>query len=140
MANFNPNDLCPCQSGKKYKKCCRPVHTGVLLPDPPALVRARYSAYALGLIDFLMQTTHPEGPHYNPRADRWRATLESFCLTNRFLGVQIVSAEGDRVLYRAELEHVVNGLLVYTEDCEFRQVNGRWKYFDGVINEQKDEA
>lgn len=30
--SFGPNQPCPCRSGKKYKKCCRPHKEGVLMP------------------------------------------------------------------------------------------------------------
>ena len=44
-----PFKSCPCGSGRSYAACCRPAHDGsVPPPTPEALMRARYSAFALG--------------------------------------------------------------------------------------------
>jgi SEC-C motif-containing protein len=54
--------LCPCDSGQPYADCCGPWHgglsEGVHAPTPEALMRSRYSAYVLGLIDYLLATWH----------------------------------------------------------------------------------
>ena len=47
---------CPCGSEKTYEDCCGPWHagfkTGVHAPTPEALMRSRYRAYVLGLIEY----------------------------------------------------------------------------------------
>jgi len=57
-----PTADCPCGSGQTYAACCQPWHDGlaqgVHAPTPEALMRSRYSAYALGLIDYLLATWH----------------------------------------------------------------------------------
>src|ERR1035437_9077691 len=54
---------CPCDSGQSYAACCGPWHSGLAVgahaPTPQALMRSRYSAYVLGLIDYLLATWHP---------------------------------------------------------------------------------
>ena len=54
---------CPCDSGQTYSDCCGPWHAGlaqgVHAPTPEVLMRSRYSAYGLGLIDYLLATWHP---------------------------------------------------------------------------------
>ena len=58
-----PTADCPCQSGHAYAACCGPWHegltTGVHAPTPEALMRSRYAAYGLGMIDYLLATWHP---------------------------------------------------------------------------------
>jgi len=50
---------CPCDSTVKYNDCCQPHHSGISLPlTAEALMRSRYSAYALKLVDYLVDTTH----------------------------------------------------------------------------------
>lgn len=51
---------CPCGSGKPYAACCGAIHDG-RRPAATAekLMRSRYSAFALGLTDYLVQTWHP---------------------------------------------------------------------------------
>ncbi|PZR52998.1 hypothetical protein DNL40_09725 [Xylanimonas oleitrophica] len=56
-----PDDArCPCLSGDAYGACCGPVHSG----DRPAvtaeaLMRSRYSAYAVGHEAWLRASWHP---------------------------------------------------------------------------------
>lgn len=50
---------CPCGSGRAYAACCGPLHEGAAAADAEALMRSRYSAYALGLGDYLLATWHP---------------------------------------------------------------------------------
>ena len=55
---------CPC--GRTTPKgqalsladCCGLYHSGQPAPDAESLMRSRYSAYALGLIDYLLATWH----------------------------------------------------------------------------------
>src|SRR5947208_1479091 len=63
-----PNEPCPCHSKKKYKKCCGPAHGGTPAPTPEALMRSRYSAYVLGLAEYVLDTTSKDSPH--ARTDR----------------------------------------------------------------------
>ena len=58
---------CPCHTDLPYADCCGPWHKGEdqgsFAPTPEALMRSRYSAYVLGLIDYLLATWHPStGP------------------------------------------------------------------------------
>ena len=52
---------CPCNPSAIYGKCCQPLHEG-LVPAASAepLMRSRYSAYVLGLRDYLLATWHPD--------------------------------------------------------------------------------
>lgn len=52
---------CPCGSGAAYEVCCSRYHAGplhLLAPTPEALMRSRYSAYVLGLRDYVLDTWH----------------------------------------------------------------------------------
>jgi len=128
---ISPNDPCPCYSGLKYKKCCRPWHGGTAAPTPEALMRSRYSAYALGKVDYIMATTHPDNPQF--RADRavWRAQIQQFSDRTRFVGLQILAAEGDIVTFHAILFEDESDIS-YTERSLFKQKDGRWLYVDAV--------
>jgi SEC-C motif-containing protein len=55
---------CPCGSGEPYATCCGPLHRGhvtglVTAPTAERLMRSRYSAFAVGEGDYLLQTWHP---------------------------------------------------------------------------------
>lgn len=128
---ISPNDACPCGSGLSYKKCCQILHKGGKAPSPEALMRSRYSAYALGLVDYVMNTTHPEGTQYNPDKAAWKRDIESFCQNTRFERLQIMGAAGDMVTFRASL-FANQRDVSFTEVSIFRQHNGRWKYYSGT--------
>jgi len=53
-----PADSCPCGRPLPYVACCRPWHEGAAAPDAEALMRSRYTAYVLGLADYLLATWH----------------------------------------------------------------------------------
>ncbi|MFN8192783.1 MAG: YchJ family metal-binding protein [Nocardioidaceae bacterium] len=51
---------CPCTSGTPYASCCgRLHHAGVAAPTAEALMRARYTAFAVRDAAFLYRTWHP---------------------------------------------------------------------------------
>lgn len=49
---------CPCGTGLLTGVCCRRYHGGESAPTPEALMRSRYSAFALNLYDYLLATWH----------------------------------------------------------------------------------
>lgn len=61
-------DPCPCgdttgegeKRRRSYKECCGRYHGGVKEPDASSLLRARYAAFAKGVIPYLVRTTHPQ--------------------------------------------------------------------------------
>ena len=63
MPTLPPHAPCPCGSERPYDACCGPWHiglvSGVHAPTPEALMRSRYSAYVVGLIDYLLATWQP---------------------------------------------------------------------------------
>ncbi|QDC24584.1 hypothetical protein FE374_08070 [Georgenia yuyongxinii] len=64
MADLNDDARCPCLSGETYGACCGRFHAGLAAggPYPPtaeALMRSRYSAFAVGDVAYLEATWHP---------------------------------------------------------------------------------
>jgi SEC-C motif-containing protein len=57
---MRPIDVCPCGSGTTFDRCCSALHRGERQADTAEqLMRARYSAYAVGDLDYVWQTWHP---------------------------------------------------------------------------------
>lgn len=52
--------LCYCNKNEPYTSCCQPLHEGTFAPTAEALMRSRYSAYVLGLEQYLLDTWHPD--------------------------------------------------------------------------------
>lgn len=54
--------ICPCQNLQanpvNYEKCCKPYHDGLIAKKAEALMRSRFSAYVLGLYEYLKKTWH----------------------------------------------------------------------------------
>ncbi len=109
---------CPCGSGQ-YTGCCGPRHDGTLpAPTAEALMRSRYSAYALGNGDYLAATQRAPFD-----ATRLNAGLV-------WVGLQIHEASTDVVEFTAQYL-AGDRLGVLRERSSFVQVNGRWIYTDG---------
>lgn len=126
---------CPCESGFAYVHCCAPYHAG-LQPafTALALMRSRYSAYALGLADYLMKTTHPENESYSPHVKAWRKELQAYCKQTKFTGLEILKDEP------GELESFVTfqaGFIqnkqkyLLQERSRFLKVETQWLYHSG---------
>lgn len=50
---------CPCNSTKKYSKCCEKAHKNIFsVTTSEELMRSRYSAFVLGNIKYLQQSHH----------------------------------------------------------------------------------
>ena len=61
-------DVCPCGSGFSIPKCCGQYHAGQLEPTAEAVLRARFTAYALGgpmAGAYIVNSTHPRSPDAN---------------------------------------------------------------------------
>src|SRR5258705_2522622 len=53
------NRICPCGSGAGFATCCDPVIKGERdSQTAEELMRARYTAFATGAIDFIVASTH----------------------------------------------------------------------------------
>lgn len=128
---------CPCGSGASYSACCGSLHGGVAARLPSALMRARYSAYAVGNVDFIIRTTHPLNPHYNRRKGHWRAELISWCKRiqcDRLEIVEIQESEDSKegyVTFRALLR--IDGKpYTQNERSYFLKTAAGWLYRDGT--------
>lgn len=57
---MDDSDRCPCLSGETYGACCGPLHRGArTAATAEALMRSRYSAFAVGDARYLLATWHP---------------------------------------------------------------------------------
>ena len=120
---------CPCNPSAAYATCCEPLHAGTMqAPSAEALMRSRYSAYVLGLRDYLLATWHP---------DTRPAELELDDTPGlRWLGLDVKrhadGGDGTAVVefvarYRAGDAPAKR----MHELSRFSRVDGRWMYVDG---------
>ncbi len=140
---------CPCESGRTYFECCGPFHAFIragaaaaVPPDaahseavhaatPEALMRSRYSAYVLGLIDYLLATWHPS-----------TTPGELELSPVKWLGLEVREHEqsGDAGVvefvarYRS-YDHAGGRAERLHEISRFVRSEGRWYYIDGQMVE-----
>lgn len=125
---------CPCQSGKEYSECCETYHKGQLPEKALALMRSRYSAYAMGNADYIIDTTHPDNSQYLQDRKLWKRQIEEFCNHTKFVGLEILEDQpGEKisfVTFLAKLKQ--NGEdASFTERSRFEKAGGRWLYHSG---------
>ncbi|WP_292654558.1 YchJ family metal-binding protein [Nitratifractor sp.] len=138
MKILSPNAPCPCGSGNKYKRCCRPYHQGKRAPDALTLMKSRYSAYAAGEADYILRTTHPLCPEYSKERKRWKAEVERFSRQTDFLRLDILEYQPGEaeafVLFRARFR---DGVLI--EKSRFLCVEGEWLYRSGEFLPEEEK-
>ncbi len=134
---LSPNAPCPCGSDRKLKRCCALFHRG--RPAPPhLLMRARYTAYATGNVDFLIRTTHPAGPQWREDTAAWKIELLEYCRATTFATLEVLGHELDEeagrahVTFRAELFEGT-APVGFTERSLFVREGGRWLYHSGEM-------
>jgi SEC-C motif-containing protein len=124
--------VCPCGSALAYADCCGRFHDGPLwlqAPNAEALMRSRYSAFVLGLRDYLLATWHPSS---RP------ADLEPDPPGMKWLGLEV----RQHTLQDAEhatVEFVARNKLAgraqrLHELSRFVYEAGRWYYLDGDVS------
>lgn len=122
---------CPCGSGTAYAGCCGRWHAGALhlqAPDAEALMRSRYSAFVLGLSDYLLDTWHPSTRPAEPI---------TFDAAQRWLGLEVRRHTLQDATH-ATVEFVARSKLGgcatrLHETSRFVRENDRWLYLDGDL-------
>jgi SEC-C motif domain protein len=123
---------CPCGTGQSYAGCCFPLHAGRgAAATAVELMRSRYSAFAVGDVDYLARTWHPRH-----RPDE--LTLDP---AMDWVGLEVVDAhaggpadaEGE-VEFRASWRHGRERGVLH-ERSRFTRRAGRWVYVDGDLRD-----
>ena len=133
---------CPCGTGKTYGECCGLYHagwhTGSLItprlhaPTPEALMRSRYSAYALKLADYLLGTWHgstaPGEIDFPPT--KWLGLDIKHAETRGGAGVVEFIARYRDSTGRASRLHEVSRFV-----SDGMGLDARWLYIDGQVDD-----
>lgn len=116
---------CPC-GGADYAQCCGRFHAGALPGSAEQLMRSRYSAYALGLTDYVERTWHAST---RPSADELRADPSA-----RWLGLEVKKhvPDGERATVEFVARYKVGGRAHRLHEISrFVREGGQWYYVDG---------
>jgi SEC-C motif domain protein len=124
---MHKNKLCPC-SQTPYLHCCAPFHEGAPAPTAEALMRSRYSAYALGLEAYLLATWHP---------DTRPVTLDLSSDAAKWIDLKVLRAQTlgpteARVEFIARCRIGGRAQRLH-ETSQFQKIDERWYYVDGLI-------
>ena len=126
---------CPCGSGKPLDACCGPFIDGAPAPTAEALMRSRYTAYALGNIAYIAATHAPEA-----QEDFDQAGSEEMARKVKWKGLTIEATEAGgpddetgSVTFAARFSMQGQESL-HREISTFRKADGRWVYVDGQVN------
>lgn len=119
---------CPCQSGKNYQDCCQPIHDGTADAETAEkLMRSRYSAYALGLVEYLLASWHPST----------RPPILQLDENCKWIGLRINATKRGEIediegWVDFEARYKINGKAEkLKENSYFRRVDGKWLYISG---------
>lgn len=121
---------CPCNPAAAYATCCQPLHEGAPADTTEALMRSRYSAYVLGLRDYLISTWHP-GTRPAPFELGDTPGL-------RWLGLEVrhhVQRDDDTAVVEFVARYKPGGAPAVRlhEISRFERIDGRWLYVDGAF-------
>ena len=132
---FSPNDICPCGSLKKYKKCCKPFHDKITFPKTALeLMKSRFSAFAVLIADYIIFTTHENNSDYISDLKSWNQDIMNFSKNTRFERLEILDfIEGEVesfVTFKATLFQD-NTDIKNIKKSRFLKVEDKWFYVDG---------
>lgn len=129
------NNDCPCASGRDYQDCCEPFLLGHARPaTATALMRSRYTAYALSDIDYLFKTSGARvRKEFDAESSRkWADSAE-------WIGLEILAEEGGTesddtgvVEFMAHYK-IKDSVFNHHERAHFARQNDIWTFMDGKI-------
>ena len=121
---------CPCGSDQAYVACCGPFHDGADPDTAEALMRSRYTAYALDRTDHVFRTWHP----------RTRPSEVRSAPGSSWLGLEVLHTvaggptdDTGTVEFRAR-HREPDGVQTLHETSRFERRRGRWVYVDGDLH------
>ena len=128
-------DSCPCGSGNSLEQCCGPYLNGESSPETAEqLMRSRYSAFVLGKIDYIVETSTEE-----TRKELDRKELEVWANESDWKGLEIVETKegtGNDLVGTVEFKakYVASGQsVVHHELSDFKKIENKWYFQDGKI-------
>lgn len=135
---FNEHSACPCGSGKSYIKCCKVFHDGESPKTALELMKSRYSAFVVGNVNYIINTTHEDNIEYSNDKSKWKEDIQNVVDSTDFNSLKIVEfIDGEDEAYVTfKLGLKQKGLDVsFTEKSKFLKIDGKWLYRSGEFLE-----
>jgi SEC-C motif domain protein len=118
---------CFCGASVSFENCCEPYIKGsknALTAE--TLMRSRYSAFATGAADYLVNTTHSSKRKLHNKSE-----ILAWSQLNQWLRLEILAVTETTVTFNA---YYLDGNLkaqIHYEHSTFKLENGKWFYVDG---------
>lgn len=126
---------CPCGTTQTYDNCCAPYIKGTKkAPTAEALMRSRYTAFAVNELAYVEKTHHPK-----TRAELDMEGVTSWATNSEWLGLEIRETEkGKEQDSEGKVEFkckfIFNGAeQTHHELSTFKKENDEWFFVDGVM-------
>ena len=121
---------CPCCSGKPYDNCCQPYHKKEKFPpSAEALMRSRFSAFAIPNGEYLWETTSP-----GKRKFHNKKSLQEWGEINDWTKLEIVDTPSmNKVEFKAFYTDEDGNPQVHHELSAFKTIQNRWYYVSGIF-------
>lgn len=122
---------CHCGTPMPYANCCDRFHSGLEMPaNAEQLMRSRYSAYVLGLEDYLLTTWH--------ESTRPASLDFSDAAKTKWLGLEIrrnsvIDSNHAQVEFIARCKTGGQSAVRLHEISDFVLEYGRWFYVSGIF-------
>ena len=118
---------CYCGSKASFEECCQVYLKGIQkAPTAEALMRSRYSAYAIGDADYLVATTHSSTRNLNRKVD-----ILEWSQSNHWIKLEVLAYTETTVKFKAYYSDYQEKSQVHQEHSTFVLENGSWFYVDG---------
>lgn len=120
-------NICYCGNHLSFEECCKPYIKGLKkAPTAEALMRSRFSAYATGAADYLVDTTH-----VSTRKDHKKSDILLWSKSNKWIKLEITEVTETTVTFKAHYLDNHRHEQIHEEKSTFVFENGNWYYVDG---------
>ena len=118
---------CYCGNSVSYQDCCEPYIKGIAnAPTAEKLMRSRYSAFATGAADYLVNTTH-----ISKRRLHNKKNILDWSQANKWLKLEVLASTETTVTFKAYYLDENLKAQVHYEHSTFKLENDKWFYVDG---------
>ncbi len=118
---------CFCGASVSFENCCEPYIKGSKnAPTAETLMRSRYSAFATGAADYLMNTTHSSKRKLHNKSE-----ILAWSQLNQWLRLEILAVTETTVTFNAYYLDQNLKAQIHYEHSTFKLENGNWFYVDG---------
>jgi SEC-C motif-containing protein len=118
---------CYCGNNVSFQNCCEPYTKGIKnAPTAETLMRSRYSSFATGAADYLVNTTHISKRRFHNKKD-----ILDWSQANKWLKLEVLASTENTVTFKAYYLDENLKAQVHYEHSTFKLENGIWFYVDG---------